>query len=182
MKTDIAVVVWIGMVMLTTGCATNSSQQSSIERITPEQLAKILPQPVANMNLDEIVHLSQQSVSADEIITKIKLSNSRYELMPSQALDLSKKGVDAKVLDFMHENNELAKQNAVADEINRREKAKLDAQQQLRLQQETERNRYNNAFCDPFWPNYGCYPYGFAPYGYSPYWRGRGGFGHRLGR
>lgn len=179
MRTSIAVVVCLGVMALATGCATNPTQSGRVERITPEQLAKILPQPVANLSLDEIVTLSQQGVSADEIIKKISTSNSRYELTPTQTLELGKKGVDAKVLDYIHTSNEAAKQNAVADELNKREKAKLEAQQQLRLQQEIERARTYNGFYDPFWPGYGYYPYGFGPYGYapygfgySPYWRG----------
>ncbi len=186
MRTSIAVVVCLGVMALVTGCATDSTQLGNVERITPEQLAKILPQPVANLSLDEIVTLSQQGVSSDAIIKKISASNSRYELTPTQTLELSKKGVDAKVLDYIHTSNEAAKQNAVADEINKREKAKLEAQQRLRLQQEIERDRTYNGFYDPFWPDYGYYPYGFGPYGYAPYGFGyphywRGGH-HRMHR
>ncbi len=173
------VLLVISVLMLLTGCATTGNQQAAIERITPEQLAKILPQPVANLSLDEVVKLSQQAISADEIIAKIKLSNSRYELSPSQTLELSKKGVDIKVLDYMHDSNELAKQNAVADEINKREQAKLKAQKDMQRQQEIQRSY--NAFCDPFWPNYGCYPYGYSPFGFRhyPFFRGGGGFRFR---
>lgn len=173
MKTNIAAIVTIGAMLLMTGCATNGNQ-ANIERITPEQLAKILPQPVASLSLDEIVTLSQQGINADEIIKKINASHSRYELSPTQTLGLSKKGVDVKVLDYIHTSNEAAKQNAIADEINKREKAKVEAQQQLRRQQELEHRTYDG-FYDPFWPGYGFYPYGFGPYGYAPY-----GFGYSL--
>ena len=167
------------VLILLAGCATTGNQQATIERITPEQLAKILPQPVANLSLDEIIKLSQQGISADEIIAQIKLSNSRYELSPSQTLDLSKKGVETKVLDFMHDSNELAKQNAVADELNKREQAKLKAQKEMQRQLEMQRS---NAFCDPFWPNYGCYPYGYSPFGFRhyPFMRGGGGLRFRF--
>ena len=173
------VLLAISVLMLFAGCATTGNQQASIERITPEQLAKILPQPVANLTLDEVIKLSEQGISADEIITQIKLSNSRYELSPSQTLDLSKKGLDVKVLDYMHDSNELAKQNAVADEINKREQAKLKAQKDMQRQLEIQRN---NSFCDPFWPNYGCYPYGYSPFGFRhyPFMRGGGGLRFRF--
>ena len=177
-KSKSALMVAAALMLLVSACVTNQSTQ--IERITPEQLAKIMPQPVANVSLDEVVTLSQQGISADGIIKKINDSGSRYELTPSQTLELSKKGVDAKVLDYIHSSNEKAKQNAIADEINKREKAKTEAQQQLRRQQEIDRRTYDG-FYDPFWPGYG-YPYGFgpygfgpygyAPYGYSIYWRG----------
>ena len=173
MKMSTAGIVTIGVMLLITGCAT-SGNQANIERITPEQLAKILPQPVANLSLDEIVMLSQQGVDANEIIKKINASHSRYELTPTQTLGLSKKGVDAKVLDYIHTSNEAAKQNAIADEINKREKAMVKAQLQLRRQQELEHRTYDG-FYDPFWPGYRFYPYGFSPYGYAPY-----GFGYSL--
>lgn len=142
------------------GCASTGARQAEVERITPEQLAKLMPPAVASLSLDEIVNDTKQGKSADEIIAKIKASNSRYELATAQVLDLSKQGVDIKVLDYMQQSNELAKQNAMADEINKREKEKRLAQE--RLQQ--ERNRMRDRYDDPF---YGfSYPYGFGyPYG-----------------
>ena len=157
--------------LLVSGCAsTGTQQQAKIERITPEELAKILPQPVAIVSLDEIVTDSKQNKSADEIIAKIKASNSRYELTPAQTLDLSKKGVDTKVLDYIHESNELAKQNAIADEINKREKERAAAEKKLKRERDAAQNRYY----DPFWgPRFGGF---YGPYGYY----GRG-FGSRFG-
>ena len=96
MKSVLALVISL---LLMSGCASTGTQQAQIERITPEELAKILPQPVATVTLDEIVKDSKANKSADEIIAKIKASNSRYELTPAQTLDLNKKGVDTKVLD-----------------------------------------------------------------------------------
>jgi PBP1b-binding outer membrane lipoprotein LpoB len=74
MKIIIALMVSI---LVLTGCASNGSQQSKVERITPEQLAKILPPPVATLSLDEIVADSKAGKTPDEIIAKIKNSNSR---------------------------------------------------------------------------------------------------------
>ncbi len=168
MKNILALVISL---MLVSGCASTGTQQSQIERITPEELAKILPQPVATVTLDEIVKDSKANKSADEIIAKIKASNSRYELTPAQTLDLNKKGVDTKVLDYIHESNELAKQNAVADEINKREKQRAAAEKKLKRERDAAQNRYY----DPFWgPRFGGF-YG-SPFGYY----GRG-FGSRFG-
>jgi hypothetical protein len=156
------------------GCASTGAQQAKIERITPEDLAKILPQPVAAISLDEIVKDSKQNKTPDEIIAKIKASNSRYELTPAQTLDLSKQGVNTKVLDYIHESNELAKQNAIADELNKRAKERAAAEKVLKRERDAAQNRYY----DPFWgPRFG----GF--YGYPYYGRGFGsrfgwGFGH----
>ncbi|MES2580001.1 MAG: hypothetical protein V4552_05590 [Pseudomonadota bacterium] len=157
--------------ILISGCASTGAQQAKIERITPEDLAKILPQPVATVSLEEIVKDSKQNKTPDEIIAKIKASNSRYELTPAQTLDLSKQGVDTKVLDYIHASNELAKQNAIADEINKRAKERAAAEKILKRERDAAQNRYY----DPFWgPRFGGF-YGHPYYGY-----GRG-FGSRFG-
>ena len=175
MKQVLALVISL---LLVAGCASTGPQQAKIERITPEELAKILPQPVATVTLEEIVKDSKANKSADEIIAKIKASNSRYELTPAQTLDLSKKGVDTKVLDYIHESNELAKQNAVADEINKREKERAAAEKKLKRERDAAQNRYY----DPFWgPRFGGFyggPYGYYGRGFGSRFGWGGGFGY----
>jgi hypothetical protein len=161
---------------LVTGCATTSeSQQNKIARITPEELAQLLPPPIAIVTLDEIVADSKQGKTPDEIIAKIKGSHSRYDLSSSQILDLNKQGVDVNVLDYIQQSNELAKQNAIADEINRREKEKAEIQEQLQ-QERLRRDRYY----DPFWGTRYRFYYGHPIHGY--YGRGsRFGWGMSFG-
>ena len=159
MKTLIAVSLTL---VLLAGCASTGSQQSKLERITPEQLAKLLPPPVATVALSEIVADSKAGKTSDEIITKIKTSNSRYELTTAQTLDLSKQGVDVKVLDYMRQSNELAKQNAIADEMNKREQEKRSAQKQLQRERALAQSYYNDYFDSPFYNPY--YHYGYGPY------------------
>jgi len=181
MKTYLSIL--IVMLSMLSGCASTGTQQVKVERITPEELAKLIPPPVATMTLDEIVADSKAGKTTDEIINKIKTSNSRYELTSTQVLDLNKQGVDAKVLDYIGQANELAKQNAIADEINKREKDKRAAQQALRHEREFSRNQ----FYDPFWgPGFGGF-YGrpwIGPIGPGAHlWRGNRfgwgmGFGH----
>lgn len=166
-----SVLIFIIGLMLVTGCASTGTQQAQIKRITPEELAKILPPAVATVSLDEIVNESKQGKTADEIIEKIKTSNSRYELTPVQTLDLSKQGVDIKVLDYIHQSNELAKQNAIADEINKREKERAAAEKILKRERDLARTRYY----DPYWGSrFGGF-YGHPFYGYNR------GFGSRFG-
>ena len=86
-------------------------------------------------------------------------------------LDLNKQGVDAKVLDYIQQSNELAKQNAIADEMNKREQEKNAAKKQL----QRERAFNNNRYYDPFWGSrFGGF-YGYPYYGYGSR------FGHRHG-
>lgn len=162
--------------LLLAGCASTGSQQTKVDRITPEELAKLIPPPVATVSLDEIVADSKAGKTADEIIAKIKTSNSRYELTPTQVLDLNKQGVDAKVLDYIQQSNELAKQNAIADEMNKREREKLAAQKILKRERDIARDQL---FYDPFWgPRFGAF-YG-RPY-YGPYRGSRFGWGLSYG-
>jgi PBP1b-binding outer membrane lipoprotein LpoB len=141
-------VVAIFMAIFVSACASTGAPPSSVERITPEELAKLMPPAVAIVSLDEIVAMSRTSKTPDEIIEIIKTSNSRYELTPTQVLDLNKQGVDAKVLDYIGQANELAKQNAIADELNKRNKETLAAQKILKREQEIARNQL---YYDPFW-------------------------------
>lgn len=166
--------------LMVSGCAsTGDSRLGQVERITPEALAQLLPPPIATFTLDEIVSDSKQGEAPDEIIAKIKESGSHYELSPTQVLDLHRQGVDAKVLDYIQQSNELAKQNAIADEFNRREKEKAEIQKQL----QHERLRHYRYY-DPFWrPSYHFF-YGHPIHGYY----GRGSrfgwglsFGHPFG-
>ena len=179
MKTLIAVSLTL---VLLAGCASTGLQQSKLERITPEQLAKLLPPPVATVALSEVVADSKAGKTTDEIITKIKTSNSRYELTPTQTLDLSKQGVDTKVLDYIHQSNELAKQNAIADELNKREKQKRATENALRR----ERDYAQQQYYDPFWGSgfgafYGRPYYGPIGPGYRHWPRSRFGFGLNYG-
>ncbi len=159
MKTLIAVSLTL---ILLAGCANTGSQQSKVERITPEQLAKLLPPPVATVALSEIVADSKAGKTPEEIITKIITSNSRYDLTTAQTLDLSKQGVDVKVLDYMRQSNELANQNAIADEMNKREQEKRSAQKQLQRERALAQSYYNDYFDSPFYNPY--YHYGYGPY------------------
>ena len=92
-------VAWLAALVLVAGCASTPPQAPQIQRISPEELERIMPKPVPNLTLDGIVELSQAKVSADEIIQKIKDSQSQYNLTPAQILELSHKGVDIKVLE-----------------------------------------------------------------------------------
>lgn len=157
------VVLGVVSILSLAGCAGNETKAVKIDRITPEELAKIMPQPVPTMSLEAIVEQTKQGKTPDNIIANIQASNSRYELTPSQTLALSRQGVDVKVLDYIHQSNELAKQNAVADEINKREQAKAIAEKQL----EQERNLYRGPYYnDPFYYPY----YGYPGWGSQFYW------------
>jgi hypothetical protein len=138
-----------------TACATTQQQEPQVKRISPEELEQLMPKPVPNLTLDEIVSLSKQGMSPEQIIEKIKASNSRYDLTPSEVVRLTKAGVDPKVLDYMHETHENALRENMADEINKREKQR---QQELdRLEREYRLRQFH--YYDPWWGYWGPGPY-----------------------
>jgi hypothetical protein len=170
-------VLIVSLSMLSACATTGTTKQAEVERITPEELAKLLPPPVAIVTLDEIVLDSKAGKTADEIIAKITASNSRYELSSVQVLDLNKQGVDIRVIDYIQQSNELAKQNAIADEMNKRAQERRDAEKVLKRERDIARSQY---YYDPFWgPRFGAF-YG-RPY-YGPYRRYHGSrYGWGLG-
>jgi hypothetical protein len=151
------------LLVLLSACASTPPQEPQIQRISPEELERIMPKPVPNLSLDEIVKLSKDGVTPEQIIEKIKASNSRYDLTPSQAVELSKQGVSATVLDYMYSSREQALRDGFADEINKREKARKNEEEKLRREYELQSMPYY----DPFWG----YPYWAYPPYYGPSFR-----------
>lgn len=147
----------LAALLLLSACATtNGPLQPEIKRITPEALEQLVPAAVASYTLEQIVVDSKQGKSVDEIIANIKTSDSRYELTATKILELNQQGVDAHVLNYIQQSNERAKQNYIADEINKAEKEKAEALRRLN----EERLMQMRQYYDPFW--YGpSYPYRF---------------------
>ena len=159
--------------LVLSGCATQGQQfqgnSQKIDRISEAELARIMPQPRATLSVDDLVKLTKEGDTADQIIEKIKTSNSSYDLTPSQIIALSQQGVDSKVLDYIHTSRELALRNSLADEINKHEKSKHVELEKLKRQQWLQQQqRMYDPLC-----GYGYY--GFQPYGYGVY-------GSRFGR
>lgn len=159
----------VGWLLLATlaGCASAPQKPPQIERISADELAPTLPEPVPTLTTDEIVQLSKQGVNPDAIIARIKQSGSTYELLPSQFIDLAHRGVDHQVLDYMHAAREASLRDGCADEINKREREHRAESEGLKRQLQLR------PYCghDPFWgdPFWGPYP----PYQGYPYYRYR---------
>ena len=138
--------------LLLSACASmGQSSQSSIKRISPEALQALIPEAVASYTLEEIVQDTKQAKSPEDIIEKIKASDSRYELSVKEILALNQQGVDVSVLNYIQENNELAKQNYIADEINKANNEKEQALNRLNQERLWQMSR----FYDPFWGPFG---------------------------
>lgn len=145
-----------------TACV-STPRDTEVYRLTSEELAELTVPAVPTLSLDEVIKFSQQKMSADEIITKLKESHSQYELTPSQIINLSRQGVDVKVLDFIQMEREKARLNRLADEINQRER--VNQEEKNKLERQLQRSyRYYDPFFDPFY-----YPYRGNRLFWSPY-------------
>ena len=151
---------WFAALVLVAGCASTSQHPPQIQRISAEELERIMPKQVPNLGLDEIVQLSQNKVPAEQIIHKIKESQSQYALTSSQVLELGQKGVDARVLDYIQASHEQAIREGFAEELNKREQIKLEEQKKLKREYQLRQPYY-----DPFW-NYSRSPYWGHPHPY----------------
>lgn len=157
--------VMLAAISLLSACASQPPQPLQIDRISPEQLSALVPPAQSTLSLDEIVSLGRQGKSDAEIIDAIKQSQSRYALTPSEVLSWHQKGISKGVLDYMQQANALAEQNAIADEINKREKARVESEAKLKRERDAARLRS----MDPWF--YGPGYYG-GPWGFRPYWGG----------
>ena len=148
------------------GCAATPGKPDAvgnpkIERITPEELARILPKPNPKLPLESIVRLSKAGATPQEVIVRIKETGSGYELTASQSIELNKQGVSQEVLDYIQSAREQALRDRISEEINQRE-----ARHAEQLQREQQLRRYNY-YQDPYWSGY---PGSYGYYGYSrPY-------------
>lgn len=154
-------------VSLLAGCATNGQpvKQVQIDRISAEQLAALAPPAVAALSLEEVAAQCKQGKTDAEVIAAIKASDSRYALSASEVLEWHQKGISKGVLDYIQQANTQALQNAIADEMNKREQARVENEQKLKRERDSAR-----LYSDPWFygPGYG---YGFG----RPYW----GYGFR---
>ena len=153
------------------GCATAFTAPDAgpgISRITPEELARLMPKAEPKLALAELVRLSKEGASAKDIIAKIKETGSRYDLSPSEAIQLHDAGVSTEVLDYMQSSRAQELRDRLAEEINQREQRHAD---ELRQERELLRGHY---LYDPWWggrPSFGwSYGYRFRTPG-SIYWR-----------
>ncbi len=149
------------------GCAgmpAPAQKNARIERLTPEELARMQPKQIPKLPLQEIVRMSKAGATVQHIIAMIKQTGSHYALSASQAIELHKQGVSTQVLDYMQSAREQELRDRMADEINQREQRHAE---QLRRQEQLWRDRY---FYDPWWPAYPGHSHPFQPFG-GLYWR-----------
>lgn len=146
------------------GCATASAPpvgSGAIARLSPEDLARLLPKPEPKLPPAELVRMSKEGATAKDVIARIRETGSRYDLSASQMIDLHAQGVSAEVLDYIQSARAQELRDRVAEEINQREQRHAE---ELRREQALRRD---SPYFDPWWPGYPGWRHGdpFRPYG-----------------
>ena len=149
----------IGLALIAiAGCATapgvgqrDAAGNPVLERLTPAQWAQIGPQAPVRLSVPTLIALSQQGVSADEIIRRYYQTGTRLKLNDAQLAALRKEGVDQRVLDYIAS----AEQDA----------ARIDAITAQADQAAQARLAYDRALYAGWWGT----PWGYWGAGFFPY-------------
>jgi len=134
------------------GCAAGLERDArgnpKIERLSEDALAR-LPAPEPKLTAEDLVRLSREGMPPEKIIERFRTTHSRLGIPRSEIMELGKRGVDRKVLDYLAETEERARQTDVAESLARR-----DAEQAQLEEQRRELYWYAPA---PFYPYGGWY-------------------------
>lgn len=158
---------WVPLALvagIVAGCAT--PPPGPVQRLPEEQSRLLGPEAKRPPTPDELVALAAQGVGAKALIERLRQSDARVELKPSQAIDLARRGVPVEVLDYLHDAWARGLQADVAGQlVNRDRQCAAEAE---RLRREAQAAPVVVPYVDPFW--------GWPYYGY-PGWRGGVYFG-----
>jgi hypothetical protein len=157
------------------GCANvqEKPQTQVIDRLSEEQLASMMPQPVSQLNYESLLALAKSGSTPAQMIEKLKETDTSFDLTPQQVLSLHQAGIDISVLEYLHTSRQKAMQNNIANTVAEHDKTKND--EIFLLKKRLQQERLNNSYVDPFC-RFG-YPY---PYGWGP--RVRSGVGIGISR
>ena len=161
------------LTVILSGCANveeRPQQAQVIDRLSEEELARILPKPVSQLSFEALVGFSKAGLTSAQIIEKLKETDTSYDLTPTQMIALQQKGVDLTVLDYLHSSRQAAMQNNIATVVAQHQQTKDQEIQSLKKQ--LQQQRLYQSMGDPFCRNGFS---GFSPYGFGP--RFRQGFG-----
>ena len=148
-------VLCLGLPLLFAGCATtgpgpDGSATPKIARLTPEELARLTPS-TPKLALDGLLAMARAGQKPEALISRLRESDARFDLKPSEVLDWHKRGLPLEVLEAIHEDREKALRADLAQLL-----AERDQKCSAELTQERQRARMAP---DPFWPG-ACSPFG----------------------
>lgn len=152
------------LVAAVAGCAT--PPPGPIQRLPEAQSRAVGPEAKRAPTPDELVAMAAQGVSATMMIDRLRASDARYDLKPSEAIALVRRGVPVEVLDALHEAWARGLQADVGTQLADRDRL---------CAAEAERIRQHVPVCPPTpWVD----PYWGWPHWGRPRWGGGVYFGH----
>lgn len=120
--------------LLLAACASDGPRPGSVQRLSPEELARIRPAPRPVVGLEEIIARTKTGQSPEGIIARLEETGTIHVLSSAQIVELSRQGVDQKVIDHLADVQEKARQATLATQL-----ADRDAQAALQLERERQR-------------------------------------------
>ena len=124
----------LSVVLLLAACASSGPQPGSVQRLSPEELARIRPMARPVVGLEEIIARTKTGQTAESIIARLRETGTVHVVSSAQIVDLSRQGVGQKVIDYLAEAQEKARQATLTTQL-----ADRDAQAAAQLEQERQR-------------------------------------------
>lgn len=153
------------------GCA-STQPSGQITRLSPQDLARLVPPANPKVPLSDVIAWSQEGASSDAIIKRLQDTGTFYNLTAQQIVDLNQRGVNQRVIDHLAEAQEKARQATLLTQL-----ADRDAQAAQALEAERNRRRalqqqYQIYGYGGVWrPRFGA-GFGASPgYSYDPFFR-----------
>lgn len=146
----------LALSVLCAGCATqpDGTATPKLARLSTDDMARLAPD-APRLSLDDLIAMSRSGASAEAIVERFRKSGARFDLTPSQVVDLHQRGLPLPVLEAIHEDREKALRADLTQLLVEHDQ-KCSADVSLAREQERQRARVS---ADPFWP--GCYgPWG----------------------
>jgi hypothetical protein len=160
------------LALLLAACASNGPPPGAVQRLSPQDLARLQPPANPKIPLDEIVAWSKEGATPEAIVRRLGETGTVHILSPAQIVDLARQGVHQKVIDYLVDVQEKARQATLITQL-----ADRDAQAAAQLAHERERQRALQQYYGSWQWGYGAGPWGPGygigrGYYYDPYFRG----------
>jgi hypothetical protein len=144
------------MVIMLAACAANGPPPGSVQRLSPEELARIRPVAKPVVGLEEIIARTKTGATPEAIIARLAETGTVHVLSSAQIIELSRQGVDQKVIDYLAETQEKARQATLTTQL-----ADRDAQAAAQLEQERQRRlALQHQYDSWYWGGYSYGPWG----------------------